>query len=348
MRRIAPILVISCLGFLWSCSGIIPKVDPFVVDLVRLESRLGQGYHQEALESSAELYPRARTAEERCKVLLARARSLAGLRLFAQSLESYARLSSECGGNPMISAKGLFELGVLVARSASEESMALNVFRKVVVRFPDEPAAKRSVVWLRDLMRDRIGHAGVVEEFRVLYREVARSAVGPYLVFEAAQLVEDLEDRGPGKALSLYRLLIDDHPGSALVDDALFESARISLDLGLAWDAVGLLKSIMKRRETSLLFGSYDSAVYPKAAFLLAEASFLATGDPNQAIGGYRQFISTYSESSKRDDAWYRIYEILDSVGRDREAREILIQLVDEFPLSAKGRAAKRILEGRE
>jgi len=340
--------VLACLVLALACSGLKPRSDPFVKDLVILEARQAQGYYREALALAEGLMPMARTPEEQCKVTLVLARSRAGLGMHRGALDTFARLPDVCGDDPMISAKGLYEMGVWVAQSSPGECNPLDIFRAVVTRFPDEPAAKRSVVWIRDILKNRGPVADVVAELQTLYGEVARSAVGPNLAFEAALLLEGLGGDGPAQALSLYSLVVRRHPDSGLVDDALFESARISMNLGYHWDAVGFLKTIMKRRETSLLFGSYDSAMYPKAAFLLAETTFLATGDPEDAVDHYRRFISTYKESSRRDDAWFRIYEIRKEEGRIDEARAVLHVLVNEFPLSGKGRAAKRLLEETE
>lgn len=338
----------TCLVLALSCGGLKPRTDPFVEELVLLEARQAQGYYQEALSKGEGLLPGARTPEERCKVTLVLARSLAGLGMHSRALEAFRRLPDECAEDPMISAKGLYELGVWINGSSRDGADPLPVFRAVVTRFPDEPAAKRSVVWIRDILKGRGQVSHLVAELQALYGEVARSAVGANLAFEAAQLLEAEGGKGPAQALSLYSLVIRRHPKSGLVDDALFESARVSMDLGYHWDAVGFLKAIMKRRETSLLFGSYDSAMYPKAAFLLAEATFLATGDPEDAVNLYRHFITTYSQSSRRDDAWFRIYEIRKEQGRNEEALAVLHRLVRDFPLSGKGRAAKRLLEEAE
>ncbi|NOZ01748.1 MAG: tetratricopeptide repeat protein [Deltaproteobacteria bacterium] len=351
MRRtrengLALLVAIPALCALEACGALVPRTDPFVDELVKAQSLQAERYYAEALSMSEDLLKRARNEEEACRVTMVLARSRAGLGQYARALDTFARLSDKCRRFPMASARGLYEMGVLIAEHAADRLDALPVFRAVVTRFPNEPAAKRCVIWIRDIIRERFGPASVITELREMYREVARSSVGPYLVFEAALLEEALDADGPFRALSLYRLIIERHPDSALVDDAQFRSARISLDIGLAWDAVAFLKAIMARRETSLLFGSYDSSMYPKAMFLLAEALYKATGNPDDAIRQYRHFIATYTDSLKRDDAWFRIYELLGESGRKNDARKVLVSLARDFPLSEKGREARRILDG--
>jgi len=333
-----------------SCAGADQKVDPVDADLVMLESRQAQGYHEQSIAIGEGLIQRVgdTNPDVRCRALLAMARARAGKGLSSSALETFAQVRDGCRDRPIVSAKGLYQLGMFLVETSDDWTDALPVFRLVIRRFPDEPAAKRAAMWMRDVFLENDDEQRLVDEFGELYRQAPVSAVGPFLVFEAALRVKDIGGDGPQRALSLFDMIIRRHETSGLADDAMYESARICLDLGMDWDAVDLLKSILRRRVSSLIFGSYDTSIYPKAAFLLAEAVFAATHNPDSAIGQYRRFISAYPNSSKRDDAWFRIYEIMEEHGRDEDAREVLELLTQEFPLSGKGRAAKRILKRGE
>lgn len=331
---------------LWlACAGISPK-GIWYEDLATLESRVAQGRHEEVLDRARELESRIRGDDVRCPILLARARALAGLERYGEALEAFRRVARTCPGEPIVSARALFEVGVLLATRSADPMDALPVFRRVVTLFPEEPAARRAVTWIRAIVtRHRGGHAAV-EEMRRLYREVPRSVVAPYLLFEAAEVLRETQGHAMGDAnrLALYALLLRRHPESHLADDAAVEAARLCVGLGYPWVAVRLTTAVLRRHETSWWIGSYDTPIYPEAAFLRAEA-LLAAGEQGRAAEELVRFARDYPRDPRVAEALFQAYHLFGSLGRVGEARESLQLLVSLRPRTAQAREARRIME---
>ncbi len=339
------------IGVLVGCGGASPRRTAFLEDLAVLEARVAQGRHAEALSRSLGLQARAVDDPERCPVLLARARALAGLGRHEEALATFGRVERACRTVPMVSARALFEVGVLLATRSPDPLEAVPVFRRVVTRFPNEPAARRAVTWSRDLVATRRGGRAAVVEMRDLYRAVGSSDVGPYLLWQAAEVLRGGVDGSAAggdarrERLALYSLLLGRHPDSRLADDAAVEAARVCIEDGRPWVAARLLAGVLARRETSWVIGSYETPIDPEAAWLLAEARFQATGDGGRAARDLMRFAREFPGDRRVAEALWRAYHLFAAAGRSDDAREALRTLAEVRPRSPAGREARRLLE---
>lgn len=340
--------------FLWitvGCAGASPRRVAFLEDLAVVEARMVQGRYDEALSAAAVLEDRAKGDLDRCPLLLARARALAGLGHHAEALGTFQRTEAACRTSPMVSARALFEVGVLVATRSPDPLEAVAVFRRVVTRFPDEPAARRAVTWIRDLLMSHRGARAAVEEMRGLYRQAGAGEVGPTLLFQAAEVLRNGENGAPARdatrddRLALYSVILARHLDSALADDAAVEAARICMETGQPWVAVRLLVGVLARRETSWFVGSYETPIYPEAAWLMVEARLQATGDGIGAARDFVAFARDFPADRRVAEALWRAYHLFAAAGRDEEAREALRMLAEVRPRTPAGREARRRLE---
>ncbi len=340
--------ILAGLVFLVGCASA-PRRVAFLEDLALLEARVAQGRYGEALSRTAALEERAEGDPDFCPVLLARARALAGLGRHDDALATFRRVEGTCRTSPMVSARALFEVGVLVATRSPDASVSLPVFRRVITRFPDEPAARRAAVWVRDIVRAHGGGRAVVAEMRNLYKEAAAGEVAPHLLFQAAEALREAEQAGDGGArrerLALYAVLLRRHPDSHLADDAAVEAARVCIEDRRPWVAARLLTGVLARRETSWVIGSYETPVYPEAAWLMAEARFQATGDGVRAARDLMRFAREFSGDRRVAEALMRAYHLFAASGRHDDAREALRILAEVRPRTPAGREARRLLE---
>ncbi len=346
-RRWALVGLVALVG----CAGASPRRVAFLEDLTVVEARVAQGRYEEALSGAALLEQRAEGDPDLCPVLLARARALAGLGHHAEALGTFRRTEAACRTSPMVSARALFEMGVLLATRAPDPVEAVTVFRRVITRFPDEPAARRAVTWIRDLLVSHRSARAAVEEMRGLYRQVGSGDVGPTLLFQAAEVLRGGADGAPvrdatrDERLALYSVILARHPDSALADDAAVEAARICMDKGQPWVAARLLAGVLARRETSWFVGSYETPIYPEAAWLMVEAKRQATGDGVGAARDFVRFARDFPADRRVAAALLRAYHLFAAADRDGEAREALRTLAQVRPWTPAGREARRRLE---
>jgi tetratricopeptide (TPR) repeat protein len=258
-----------------ACGGPDARRQAFTRDLVRLETDAAVGRHGEAIQRAGVLLGTAEGARETCPVLVARARALAGVGRDDEALSDYRRIAAECAGAPLESSAAMLHMARWVA-DRDQPAAALPVLESLILAFPDEPAARRAVTWLRDL---RLREAGPVETAAALAaladRVPANRAVAANLRFEAAILVRDNDssEAGRDRALALFDRVVAEHPRHGLSNDALMARAEVLRTRGRPAEAVASLEALLARREWSFLIGSYEIDLSRKASALLPEVA---------------------------------------------------------------------------
>lgn len=306
------------------------------------EAEVGEGMLRRTLDPT-----------ERCPLVLAIARAYGNRGQLAKALESFRRASVECRSQPLESAKALFELGVLVAKALRRPKAASEIFGLVVLKFPDEPAARRAAIWLRDIVREQEGSEASLRALLDLYLKVKGSDVAPYLAFLAAETLKEEEcATSVTKAartlrmrrLALYNVILKSYPKSALFDDAAFEAAKIALDISSPWTAIRLLEQILSRREKSWFFGSYETPIYAQASFLEALAREKVAKEPYEKAKGYLKFAKEFSEDGRAPEALFRAFTLLESSDKSK-AREVFERLIEAYPGSEWTAKARKLVE---
>jgi len=350
----------SCYAFLFilamsgGCSHPMRDATQLDQNLFTLEVLEAQGHHAEAVKRASDIDWRQASTADRCRFWTDLASAQGGVGRRDEALASFEQAREQCS-DPILSAQALFRLGKTVAdwagdgcRRGLDACPATPIFRAVVTQFPAEPAARRSVVWLREIAMSLGGPGAAYEEMVRLFHEVARSELGAYLLFQGADLLKarDGEVLSRWQRLALYDRVLRQYRKSRLANDALLESAHLCLSLGRGVDALRFLRTLLSERERSYFFGSYDSSLYTRARFLLGDAIMMATGDAHQAAREMIAFVADYPLSNRRGDALFLAYEFLRDAGYRDEAHATLLRLAAELPSSVKGKRAKRILEG--
>lgn len=335
-----------------ACGSLTPERARFLDDLVATEAAEGQRRWDEAEAGARRLLPVADRLQERCSLLLVLARVSAGRKQALEAIERYGAVGRECGADPMTSAQALFETGRVVAESDPDPLKALPVFEKVVRTFPDEPAARRALLWGRDLLLERRDREAAIRWLRERHRDAGRKTrAAGYALFEGAMLVKDRPPAAGAEdprveALALFDLLAREQPEGTLFDDARLQAARLFLALGQPARAQERLKSILDRRETSWYFGSYDLPTYPEASFLVAQATWMETRDVNRAVAAYDRFLRDFGGGMLGARALHECWRLLTEAGRPAEARRYLERLAAMEPSTRMSRWAKRRLGG--
>lgn len=290
-------------------------------ELALLEARVAQGRYEEALAGVQE----TRFEDNACDVLLVRARALAGLGRFREALDDFARIGKTCSDNRMISARALFEMAVIVAGKSRNAPESVPLFRKVAVLFPEEPAARRAVVWLKEILVRHGGPNEALAELRALYREVGGTDLGALILFEAAQILgasRGVDEDVILRRLALYSLILERHGQTNFADDAAIEAARLCLRLGYPMVAAKLAGKVLEKREVSWFIGSYDTWVYPEAAWIRARA-LEAAGDLGGAARAYIWFAEEFPGERRGEAALIRACALFRKLGMDDAAKEV-------------------------
>jgi len=340
------------LSFLCACAPApMTELDRRLVAIEVLEA---QGRYVEAEHEASTIPWQEASQQDQCRYWSTRASAQGGVGAYQDAITSFERARDRCR-DPMLASRALFEMGRMIADRARDDCArglkacpATPIFRRVVSRYPTEPSARRSVAWLREIAQQGGGASEAYEEMTRLFSGVKTWDIGAYLLFAGAELltVRDGEEASRWARLALYRRILDEYPRSHLANDAMFESARLCLDLGRGLDALRHLRLLMMQRETSYLMGSYDSPLYARARFLASDAVLMATGNVRKAVRELELYVQEYPRSSRRGEALFRAYELWRDAGEASEAGMILHRLAEQFPATVHGKRARKILDG--
>jgi len=138
------------------------------------------------------------------------------------------------------------------------------------------------------------------------------------------------------------------YPKGALFDDALYRSSLIDEALGRGREAVEHLKEMMRFRETSRTFGSYERPKFPAAQMRIAVLYRDALGDPDSARREFRRLFDSFKTSILRDDALWFEALVARQQGDQRGACDAVALLVKALPDSRYVPCAKVVCEDVE
>jgi len=318
--------------------------------LTGLEIAVGQGRHAEAEALAlALLRDEGLPPADRCTSLLGLGRALDGQGRSAEALDALAWLGRDCASRPE-SARGLVQVASLAARLGRAD-VAGRAWSRVITAFPDDPSALRAVDELCAPGGPDASPGTVVARLQGLYAEVPDREVSPYLLVRAARLAEAPGSSNPAaadQAFALYRRIVQAHPGSLQANDALLALARLALAAGRPAEAAGYAESLLVQREWSYLMVSYDTDVYPAAAFLRAEAARAAGEPPASVAGWYDAFARWFPESPRVPLARLRAARAIEASGDLPDARARFRRLAGDHPGTPAARWADDHLAGRD
>ena len=276
------------------CQGPDARRQAFTKDLVQLETDAALGRYGEAIAQSSKLLAVATGACEICPVKVALARSQAGLGLNDQALETYRQIAKECADSPLDSSVAMLHLARWVAENDSLN--AIPVFKELVRTFPDEPAARQAVTWIKDLMLPNNGQAQTANELMQFANEIRPDGQAKANVLYTAAELLVATDPDSQLALDLYDQIITDFPAHGLSNDAMMAKAHLLINLDRPAEAVKVLEALLGRRQWSFLIGSYEVDLYKKASEMLPEVAAKAGESPKEIERRQREHHRRYSQ----------------------------------------------------
>jgi tetratricopeptide (TPR) repeat protein len=225
---------------------------------------------------------------------VALARSQAGLGLNDQALETYRQIAKECADSPLDSSVAMLHLARWVAENDSLN--AIPVFKELVRTFPDEPAARQAVTWIKDLMLPNNGQAQTANELMQFANEIRPDGQAKANVLYTAAELLVATDSDSQLALDLYDQIITDFPAHGLSNDAMMAKAHLLINLDRPAEAVKVLEALLGRRQWSFLIGSYEVDLYKKASEMLPEVAAKAGESPKEIERRQREHHRRYSQ----------------------------------------------------
>lgn len=314
-------------------------------DIVMVESLLAQQRYEKSIDMIDNLMKEEKEAT--CPVLLYKARGLVGLGRYRDAIETIRILKNRCEDDPHISAQTLFFLGRWIAEYRKDLELAIRIFSNVVIKFPDEPSAKRAVTWIIEMASKKKKREEIIEILKGLYIKVKDKEVGSYVLFRIGQLLEKSDDvRDKWRRLAIYNLIIKDYKGSSLRDDAYIEGASLCMQLNMPMVAIKILKEYLLEREQSLYLVSYDTPSVQKAGFLLGEALYLGGYHCKKVADYFLWYVSEFDQGFYHPKALFKAYEGLKCAGEHTKALKVLRNLADKYSGTWEGQRALEIIHG--
>jgi TolA-binding protein len=320
-----------------------PKSETFLDAMAEASRHRHHGRIEEAAEAYGRAAAEADRRVDRDEARYRQAKTLAKLDRVDEALDL---LDAIAQAQPVSrrTARALFDAALLRERRGDREG-ALQGFRRVVLEHSRSGLAARSLWYLVKDRRDEGDDEGALALVRGLYPRLRVTPLGDDLLdFEARILLERGDREG---ARAAWERLVDEHPypqGHRWAD-TLHRLADMAEEDEDPERAIGYLRAIVQRHETTTMVGSYTLPAMPQAQMRIARIYRHTVGDTAEAARAYRRLVRRFPRSTLRDDALVEMAEMWLEEGRRDDACEVFRRVVDEFEV---GRARRRAAEHGE
>jgi len=269
----------------------------------------------------------ARRAKQACgEALLGEAELLQHAQRTDQAIAAYLAIPAKAGDDSATCAIALDRAGDLLLH-AGRTTEGWTALWKVVTDYPDEGSATDALKTLLDDGRTRAPQP-LADEMAKLLGALAETQVADNLLWSLADL-EAHELARPEAARALYDRIPTDYPDSGLRDDARWNAAQLSEQLGDPKGAAERLRKLLATREVAIGPGSYFSIWLDDAQLELGKLLRDSLGDLPGAAAAFRRLPRDYPASILRDDALYELAVTLaksgDVAGRCRAVADLVV-----------------------
>ncbi|CAN5737333.1 hypothetical protein BH11MYX2_BH11MYX2_28480 [soil metagenome] len=245
------------------------------------------------------------------------------------AIDAYLAIPGKAIDDPSTAATALYRAGGLLIR-AGDATGGWTALWRVVTNFPDEAPASDA---LRALVLDGRGRdaKALADQMAGLLTPLAETEAADNLLWSLADLTEH-ELKNPDAARAYYDRIPIDHPKSGLRDDARWNAARISHDLGDYTGEVERLRGLLKTREVAWFNGSYFSVWLDDAQLKLGIVLRDNLHDLPGAIAAFEKLPKDYDRSILRDDALFELAATYKQAGNTTKACATFAKLTKDWP----------------
>lgn len=265
--------------------------------------------YRDAQRSCRRLRPERRAKQACAEALLGEADVEERAGRIDAAIATYLAIPPRTADDPTTASTALYRAGELLLKQDKVVD-AWTALWKVVTDFPDEALAGDAVKTLVADGRRRDAPA-LADQLAKLITALAETQVADNLVWWLADLTEhELANKAAARAL--YDRIPGDWPSSGFRDDARWNAARLSRELGDPRGAADRLRALLATREVAIGPGSYFSIWLDDAQLLIGKIFRDDLGDLPSAIAAFRQLPKDYPASILKDDALYELAVTLD------------------------------------
>lgn len=248
------------------------------------------------------------------------------LKRYDDAVEMYRRVEGDGADY------ALFQTGQALS-FAGRPDASVRTLRRLVERYPDSR-------WREEALY-RIGYVHFQQQdyaaARAAYQEVIERFPDDALAAQAQYGIGDAHYNAGemNAAVTAYRRVLERYPNSSTATEAASSLFFALSALGQTDRAQSVIDSIAAANP--------DAAIVDELRFRRAETAY-QSGDTEQALRLFQQFVRTSSNESLLPEAYYYLGVLYADRDQPTEARTYLSQLVDRFPDSdRRGEAALRL-----
>ncbi|MFW5921541.1 MAG: tetratricopeptide repeat protein [Myxococcota bacterium] len=303
--------------------------------------------HHGRLEEAVRAYGRAAgVADRRVDRDEARYRQAKALQELGRTEEALVVLEDLAAARPPSrrTARSCFD-AALIRHQRGHRERALTGFRQVVDEHPDSGLGGRALYYLLDHHREHDDVDGALRLLESLYPELRDTTLGDDVLHHRARLLLARGDRDGARAT--LETLVENHPypQGHRWDDALVELADMAEEDGDPERAIGYLESLVQRRDTTTMVGSYTLPSMPKAQLRIARLYRDAVGDAEAAAAAFERMAADYPRSILRDDALFELGVLRLEQDRRGEACDLFERVTREYEVGHARRKARAHLK---
>lgn len=227
--------------------------------------------------------------------------------------------------------RAAFDLAFFEIKGGNEDE-GQRMLRQALERFPDAGVARDALRRHRAYLVERHGAGEADRQLKELATRVSGTELESTACFERAKLL--YESGRLEEALSEFQHVAKafPYPNGVYWDDAMLSAARVEHELAREEAAERRLMTMLERRESAALTGSYERG-YDKAYFLLAEVR-LSRGQWRAARDAWLELANEVPGSRLSDDALWAAAVTSSAHGDTEGACNVASRLKERKPES--------------
>jgi TolA-binding protein len=315
---------------LFACAACAPNHGPaFEHAMANADQAEVSGQYAAAARSFESAAAAARLARDRTHAAYLAALMFERAGDVARARESYEALSH---ASPAVEESGAAAYKEAAMDLARGDERGWDAMETMLRRFPNDGFAKPALHRILKRKDETLGPTGTLAYLRARQTELEPTERAEEVAYEIATRLDAIGHHAEARDAFMGVAARWPYPNGALWDDALYHAAEIDERLGRAKAAIGDLQSMLSRRESSILVGSYTRPRYPLAQMLEGR---IYRDDLHDAVRGREAFHAAYADYptwDRRDEALWLEADLFRKEGHDAQACETLGALVREFP----------------
>lgn len=304
-----------------------------------------RAYSAGRFEEAARMYHQAALTADRIKdrdeMLYLEASAVGRAGLYDRARAALAALEAK---NPLgeRAARARFDLAMIEIEHG-EPARGYRLLERVVRDYPNSGLSRRALILYVNHLDETSGLEAGLAYVRDNLAWMRQNGLGEVTMYGIANHLERLDRLSDARDMFVHCSREYPYPYGGLADDSLYRASVLDERLGQPDLAIAHLREMLRHRESSMLYGSYERPRFSQAQMRMAVLYRDALHDHAAARRELRTLFSDFKTSTLRDDALWEEAKLAAQDNDTAAACEAITLLLRELPDSRYAPCARLV-----